>query len=896
VAAPPFDKRLTPQAGKKVATTPTPVRPVAPPSKVQRILGNPDQTLERVHVGIYDALDRMAQSLTAANINVANAQSTGAGVNAYTTIKLASSAMPQRRNLNFAGGAVVVDNPVTGNTDVTITAGAITGTGDVTWPATSGTAITTLARIPNDTPAVGDILFTGISTPATPGAGLTRVWADTTVGHLRSRASSGIFYSTASGAGSLAPNVLDGFTPSTGQFTSRQVAFSDLTGVIAAAQLPAFTGDVTKPLGSTVQTLANIPNDTPMPGDLFTTVISTPATPSAGHGRAFHLNLGGGLWGFINSVGNVSNTIFPATALAHRWVTNVDSGGFQVQSQPDFSDLTGVIAAAQLPAFTGDVTKPLGSTVQTLANIPNDVPMVGDLLVTLTAAPATPAAGKARVFADSTNAIWNCINSAGLTSITAYPATAPAHQWLTGLASNGAFTSSQPALSDCTPASGGGTTNFLRADYTWAAPPGGGGGITAGTGDVTFSGSGSVVTTLANIPHGTPAAGDISFADRAAVTGGSAHSVLWSDSTDRVIKSNNGTSGFTSVMPLVQSITAGQMVTGLATTGLFNTAAINIPNDTVAAGDILFTNIAAPATPAAGKTRVYVDSTSKNLAAINDAGTINHGVQSKAFAASNFLTSVNDAGVFSAAQPNFTDLAGSAGAAQAPGRLKSFQVLTSGAGATYTRPAGIGSLIIEAWGGGGGGGGVAVSAAAKAGAGGGGGAGAYCKVYVPSPTATMTYTIGTSGTAGANTGGTGGSGGNTTITDATNTITCNSGTGGLGATPAAAPTVTTFGAGGTFSLSGAGWTTLFSCTGNPGSVGHCSGTASTTGWGGHGGTSGPGGGPGQGGPSGGTGIAGTAGSGPGAGGGGGCNNATGTGAVTGGAGSTGRIVVWEFSS
>lgn len=37
------------------------------------------------------------------------------------------------------------------------------------------------------------------------------------------------------------------------------------------------------------------------------------------------------------------------------------------------------------------------------------------------------------------------------------------------------FTSS---LQGVTPASGGGTTNFLRADGTWAAPPGGGGGPT----------------------------------------------------------------------------------------------------------------------------------------------------------------------------------------------------------------------------------------------------------------------------------------------------------------------------------------------------------------------------------------------------------------------------------
>jgi hypothetical protein len=45
--------------------------------------------------------------------------------------------------------------------------------------------------------------------------------------------------------------------------------------------------------------------------------------------------------------------------------------------------------------------------------------------------------------------------------------------------------------------SGGGTSNFLRADGTWAAPPGGGGGITALTGDVTASGTGSVVATIA---------------------------------------------------------------------------------------------------------------------------------------------------------------------------------------------------------------------------------------------------------------------------------------------------------------------------------------------------------------------------------------------------------------
>ena len=42
------------------------------------------------------------------------------------------------------------------------------------------------------------------------------------------------------------------------------------------------------------------------------------------------------------------------------------------------------------------------------------------------------------------------------------------------------------------PPSGGGTTNFLRADGAWAAPPGGGGSLTDGDkGDITVSGSGA---------------------------------------------------------------------------------------------------------------------------------------------------------------------------------------------------------------------------------------------------------------------------------------------------------------------------------------------------------------------------------------------------------------------
>jgi len=74
------------------------------------------------------------------------------------------------------------------------------------------------------------------------------------------------------------------------------------------------------------------------------------------------------------------------------------------------------------------------------------------------------------------------------------------------------------------------------------------------------------------------------------------------------------------------SLACGQMpaLTGDVTSSAAScaTTLANIPNDTPAAGDILFTNIAAPASPASGKGRVYVDSTALALQMKNSAGTI----------------------------------------------------------------------------------------------------------------------------------------------------------------------------------------------------------------------------------------------------------------------------------
>jgi len=63
-----------------------------------------------------------------------------------------------------------------------------------------------------------------------------------------------------------------------------------------------------------------------------------------------------------------------------------------------------------------------------------------------------------------------------------------------------------------------------------------------------------------------------------------------------------------------------------------------------------------PATPTTGKARVYVDSTSKNLAVKSSDGVVKHGVQTRVAATSIFLTGIADDGSVTGAHPAATDL------------------------------------------------------------------------------------------------------------------------------------------------------------------------------------------------------------------------------------------------
>lgn len=111
----------------------------------------------------------------------------------------------------------------------------------------------------------------------------------------------------------------------------------------------------------------------------------------------------------------------------------------------------GTLPAGRMPALTGDVTSSAGAVATTIAN-------------------------SAVTNAKSANMVAHTYKGNN-TGSTAAPADITSTQLTADL---NAFTSS---LQGMVPASGGGTTNFLRADGAFAAPPGGGGGSATIGGD-----------------------------------------------------------------------------------------------------------------------------------------------------------------------------------------------------------------------------------------------------------------------------------------------------------------------------------------------------------------------------------------------------------------------------
>ena len=95
-------------------------------------------------------------------------------------------------------------------------------------------------------------------------------------------------------------------------------------------------------------------------------------------------------------------------------------------------------------ALTGDVTAAADGNTTTLANIPNDTPQVGSILETAIAAPASPAAGKVKVFADSTDLRFHDKNAAGTVGTTVVADAGASNNFLTAISAAGVISKAQP--------------------------------------------------------------------------------------------------------------------------------------------------------------------------------------------------------------------------------------------------------------------------------------------------------------------------------------------------------------------------------------------------------------------------------------------------------------------
>ena len=283
-----------------------------------------------------------------------------------------------------------------------------------------------------------------------------------------------------------------------------------------------------------------------------------------------------------------------------------------------------------------------------------------------------------------------------------------------------AFTTSLKGLA---PASGGGTTNYLRADGTWAQPPGTGAPTDADYLVKTANGSLSaerVVTDSTSISANWGTAGQVAF-ERAALTGdvtASANSNATTIANDAVTNAK---------LANMAASTIKARITG--STGDPEDATLTQVLDLVgsaAQGDILYRN-------ASAWTRL-------------GAGTSGHYLKTQG----------------TGANPTWAAVSG--------GSSAQVDEYTSSGTHTWTKPSGAKSVQVICWGAGGGGGGGSGGATSTARCpGGGGGGGARLEACFPADSlgATVTVTVGAAGTAGtagsSGSGGNGGAGGNSSF-------------------------------------------------------------------------------------------------------------------------------------
>lgn len=159
-------------------------------------------------------------------------------------------------------------------------------------------------------------------------------------------------------------------------------------------------------------------------------------------------------------------------AVTNQFLTSISTGGAPASAQPAFSNLSGSVAASQMPALTGDVTTSAGAVATTIAN---------DAVTNAKLANMAQATVKGRAAGAGTGDPAD-LNSAQVTAIV---------DAFVGDAGSGGTKGSVPAPTT------GDAAKYLKGDGTWGNP--------AGSGDVV----GPVSSTTGNVPTFADISGNV---------------------------------------------------------------------------------------------------------------------------------------------------------------------------------------------------------------------------------------------------------------------------------------------------------------------------------------------------------------------------------------------------
>lgn len=300
----------------------------------------------------------------------------------------------------------------TGDQTITLT-GGVTGTGtgsfaatvitnaNLTGDVTSSGNATTLANIPTAVPAAGSIIHTNIAAPASPAAGKDTIFTDSTDLRFHDKNASGVIGTTVVADTGASNNFLTAISVA-GAVSKAQPAFSNLSGSVAAAQMPALTGDVTTSAGAVATTIGSTKVTSAMlNADVFSTAhswggVQTFTTPVLGAATSTSIATSAAspfllTNGQLVTIALTSQTVGGTTLTIPDFASVADEFTFKTKAQT-MSNKTFVAPALGTPAsgvmtnVTGTASGLTAGNVTTNANLTGDVTSSGNA-TTLTNAP-----------------------------------------------------------------------------------------------------------------------------------------------------------------------------------------------------------------------------------------------------------------------------------------------------------------------------------------------------------------------------------------------------------------------------------------------------------------------------------------------------------------------------